>query len=248
MSEPSPTQEAVDGFLREACELLNEYRINHEAKGKVNRINRHYIAAALMIIRGHCKKKNGKPNFSHAARAVGQPTDRPKPIKLWVDKVVRLSKPHAEEYERNFPAGTTIPSLAPAQLVEPPPPSSESPNALDLDEEELHEIDLSDIMEYLARKPDSPSSPTVEEVPVEDLFESLFRDSISSSNKADLGQPQLQYRSLGSSSPAPQVPETPMYRGLGSTIAPSEKEAVDPRAVALLKTVVSFLQRAAAAN
>ena len=51
-----------------------------------------YIAAALAILCGYFLKKNEKPNYTAAARGLGQPTDNPAQIRKWVEKLKVLER------------------------------------------------------------------------------------------------------------------------------------------------------------
>jgi hypothetical protein len=47
--------------------ILEQHKLFSDNGSKANRINKKYIVAALLIKKGYCMKKNGKPNYTAAA-------------------------------------------------------------------------------------------------------------------------------------------------------------------------------------
>ena len=80
----------------QTSDILARYKDSATNGCKANHVNSKYICAALLIHKGHCKKKNGKPNYTAAAKAVGVEVNKNlKGVKDWVLKIQDLERLNA---------------------------------------------------------------------------------------------------------------------------------------------------------
>ena len=87
----SPSDHVLSICANQIEYILEQHRLCSENGSKANRINKKYILAALLIKKGYCKKKNGKPNYTAAAKAAGAVLNKNlKGVKDWIQKINEL--------------------------------------------------------------------------------------------------------------------------------------------------------------